>query len=115
MAYSEVLADMTREIISLTHQDVEEKKMFGGLCFMVNGKMCLGVIKERLMVRFDPLQEATLMELDGCSPMDFSGRPMQGFAWVEMDALKTQEQLRFWVNIALEYNKIALPSKKRKR
>ena len=55
MAYNEKLANQTRELISLTHKNVEEKKMFGGLCFMVNGKMCVGVEQERLMVRFDPL------------------------------------------------------------
>ena len=54
MAYNEKLADRTREIIALTHKNVEEKKMFGGLCFMVNDKMCVGVEKERLMVRLDP-------------------------------------------------------------
>ena len=54
MAYNEKLADRVREIIALTHKNVEEKKMFGGLCFMVNDKMCVGVETERLMVRLDP-------------------------------------------------------------
>ena len=53
MAYDEKLANHTREIISLTHKKVEEKKMFGGLCFMVNDKMCVGVEQDRLMVRLD--------------------------------------------------------------
>jgi len=55
MAYNESLADSVREIIAQTHENVEEKKMFGGLCFMVNDKMCLGVMDDRLMVRLDPL------------------------------------------------------------
>jgi TfoX/Sxy family transcriptional regulator of competence genes len=54
MAYDESLAERTAAIIARTHSDVEEKKMFGGLCFMVNGKMCVGVESERLMVRLDP-------------------------------------------------------------
>ena len=54
MSFNEKLADRTREIIAETHKKVEEKKMFGGLCFMVNDKMCVGVEKERLMVRLDP-------------------------------------------------------------
>jgi TfoX/Sxy family transcriptional regulator of competence genes len=54
MSYNESLTNRIREIISLTHKNVEEKKMFGGLCFMVNDKMCVGVEQERLMVRLDP-------------------------------------------------------------
>jgi len=54
MAYNEKLADRTRALIAITHKNVTEKKMFGGLCFMVNDKMCVGVEMERLMVRFDP-------------------------------------------------------------
>ena len=49
MAYNEKLADMTRELIAQTHKNVEEKAMFGGLCFMVNDKMCVGVEKESLI------------------------------------------------------------------
>ena len=62
MAYNEKLADRTREIISQTHKKVEEKKMFGGLCFMVNDKMCVGVEKDRMMVRLDPLQFEEVIE-----------------------------------------------------
>ena len=54
MAYNEKLAARTRELIAATHKNVEEKSMFGGLCFMVNDKMCVGVEKERLMVRLNP-------------------------------------------------------------
>ncbi len=79
MAYNEKLADRTREIISLVHKKVEEKKMFGGLCFMVNGKMCVGVEQERLMVRLDPARYDEVMEKDGCRPMDFTGKIMKGF------------------------------------
>ena len=61
MAYHEKLADRTREIIALTHDRVEEKRMFGGLCFMVNDKMCIGVEKDRLMLRLDPEIYGTVM------------------------------------------------------
>ena len=54
MAYNEKLAGRVRETIALTNKNIEEKKMFGGLCFMVNDKMCVGVEKERLMIRLDP-------------------------------------------------------------
>ena len=115
MAYNEQLADRTREIISRTHSDVEEKKMFGGLCFMVDGKMCVGVESERMMVRFDPAINDEVMEMNGVGPMDFTKRVMKGFAFVEIDVLKTDEELEYWVGLALEFNKTAKPSKKRKR
>ena len=62
MAYNEKLADRVREIISLTHTNIEEKKMFGGLCFMVNDKMCVGVETNRLMVRLDPAKYDEVIE-----------------------------------------------------
>ena len=113
MAYNEKLANMARELIVQTHKNVEEKAMFGGLCFMVNDKMCLGVEKERLMVRLDPAMYDEVMEKEGCRPMDFSGRPMKGFVFVDADALNTKKKLEYWVKLALEYNKVAKASKKK--
>lgn len=113
MAYNEKLANMTRELISLTHKKVEEKAMFGGLCFMVNGKMALGVEKERLMVRLDPAKYDEVMEKDGCKPMDFTGKVMKGFVFVDADVLNTKKKLDYWVQLALEYNKTAKASKKK--
>ena len=76
MAYNEKLAGRIRALIALTHKNVEEKKMFGGLCFMVNDKMCVGVEQERLMVRIDPAKYDEAMEKEGCTPMDFTGKVM---------------------------------------
>ncbi len=114
MSYNEKLADRVREIISLTHKNVEEKKMFGGLCFMVNDKMCIGVEAGRLMVRLDPTKYDEAMEKEGCKPMDFTGKVMKGYVFVDIDTLNTKKKLEYWVNLALEYNKIAKPSKKKK-
>jgi TfoX/Sxy family transcriptional regulator of competence genes len=113
MAYNERLADMTRELISQSHKNVEEKAMFGGLCFMVNDKMCVGVEKERLMVRLDPAKYDEVIEIEGCKPMDFTGKIMKGFVFVDADVLTTKKRLEFWVKLALEYNKIAKASKKK--
>ncbi len=115
MAYNEKLANMTRELITLTQKNVEEKPMFGGLCFMVNDKMCVGVEKDRLMVRLEPAIYDEVMEREGCKPMDFSGRPMKGFVFVDADVLNTKKKLEYWVKLALEYNKIAKASKKKKK
>ena len=113
MAYSEKLADMTREIIALTHKKVKEKAMFGGLCFMVNGKMCVGVEKDRLMVRLDPAKYDEVMEKEGCKPMDFTGRVMKGYVFVDIEALNTKKKLEYWLKLALDFNKLAKPSKKK--
>jgi TfoX/Sxy family transcriptional regulator of competence genes len=113
--YSEKLADRTREIIAIAHKEGKEKKMFGGLCFMVNDKMCVGVEKNRLMVRLDPERFGDVIKKDGCRPMDFTGKAMKGFVFVDEDALDTKKKLQYWIDLALEYNKKAKPSKKRKK
>jgi TfoX/Sxy family transcriptional regulator of competence genes len=114
MSYNEKLADRVREIIALTHDKVEEKKMFGGLCFMVNDKMCLGVEKERMMVRLDPAVYEEVLEKDGCTPMDFTGKVMKGYVFVDAAVLNTNKKLDYWVQLALDFNKKAKASKKKK-
>ncbi|HEX5652655.1 MAG TPA: TfoX/Sxy family protein [Chitinophagaceae bacterium] len=115
MAYNEKLADRVRELIAREHKNIEEKKMFGGLCFMVNDKMCVGVEKERLMVRLDPSKYEEVIEKEGCQPMDFTGKIMKGFVFVDLAALNTKKKLEYWVNLAMEYNKFAKASVKKKK
>ena len=113
MAYNEKLADRVREFISLTHKITEAKKMFGGLCFMVNDKMCVGVEKERLMVRLNPGLMEEVMKKEGCKPMDFTGRIMKGYVFVDIEALNTKKKLEYWVKLALDYNRLAKAGKKK--
>ncbi len=87
--------------------------MFGGLCFMLNDKMCLGVEQERLMVRLDPVKYDEAMAKEGARPMDFTGKVMKGFIFVDIDALNTEEKPGILGQVALEYNKIAKASKKK--
>ena len=115
MSYDEKLAGRVRELISATHHITEEKKMFGGLCFMVNDKMCIGVESERIMVRLDPALSDEVLEKEGCSPMDFTGKVMKGYVFVDSDVLKTNKQLNYWVQLALEYNPSAKASKKKNK
>ena len=117
MSYNEKAAEKVKEII-LSSQEIvnlEEKKMFGGLCFMVNDKMCIGVEQERLMVRLDPARYDEVMEKEGCRPMDFTGRIMKGYVFVDIDALDTKKKLEYWIILALEFNKIAKTSKKKRK
>ena len=115
MAYDEKMVDKIREIISQTYTDIEEKKMFGGLCFMVNGKMFMGVRTERLMVRLDPALYEEVMEKEGCHPMNFTGRSIKGFVYVDIDAVTTQKKLSYWIGLALTYNERARSSRKKKK
>lgn len=115
MAFNEKLACRVRELIALKESNIEEKKMFGGLCFMINDKMCVGVESERLMVRLNPEVYDEVMEKEGCEPMNFTGKIMKGYVFVNIEALATKKQLQYWIDLALEFNKIAKPSKKKKQ
>ncbi|MBI1227915.1 MAG: hypothetical protein GC192_21975 [Bacteroidetes bacterium] len=102
MAYSEELAKRIRP--ALAHRtDVEEKKMFGGLAFMVNGKMAVGIIKDQLMIRVVPNKYETLLEMPHTKPMDFTGRIMKGFVQIEESGLETEAQLQQWVETGIEF------------
>jgi TfoX/Sxy family transcriptional regulator of competence genes len=80
---------------------------------MVNDKMCVGVEKERLMVRLNPDIYEEVIEIEGCRPMDFTGKIMKGYVFVDIDALNTKKKLEYWIKLALEFNKIAKASKKK--
>ena len=114
MAFNEKLADRVRELIALKHDRVEEKRMFGGLCFMVNNKMCIGVESERLMLRIDPAACEAALQQPGCTPMDFTGKIMKGYVFVDAAVLRTKKQLSYWVKLALDYNQFAKASVKKK-
>lgn len=115
MSYDQKLADRVREMILLTHQNIVEKAMFGGLCFIVNDKMCVGVETDRLMIRLNPETYEELLEKDGCHPMDFTGKVMKGYVFVDKEVLMRKKELAFWIKLALEYNVIAKVSKKKKK
>lgn len=113
MAYDEQLAD--RIWIAMEGvPNVAEKKMMGGLTFMVNDKMCVGIIKDELMVRIDPDMQETALRQEGCRMMDFTGRPMKGYMMVSPEGIKTKKQLDYWVQMALAFNDKAKSSKKKK-
>ncbi|MEZ5344830.1 MAG: TfoX/Sxy family protein [Pyrinomonadaceae bacterium] len=114
MAYSEPLAIRLRAYFLSNGVEFEEKKMMGGLCFMVDDKMCVGVMKEDLMLRTDPEIYDNLIAKKGARPMDFTGRPLKGFVFVEEKAVEKPAQLKYWIDLALEFNPRARSSKKKK-
>jgi TfoX/Sxy family transcriptional regulator of competence genes len=117
MAYNENLADRVREIL-VNQKKVEEKKMFGGVAYMVNSKMCVGIVKDDLLARIDPEIYESCLEKDGCREMDFSGKPMKGFVFISTEGTNRQKDLEYWVGLAIDFNKKAKaikPTKKKSR
>lgn len=113
MSFNEKIAHSIRQLFSLTENEIEEKRMFGGLCFMVNGKMCVGVEKDRLMVRLGPEVYESALKKVGCKPMDFTGRVMKGYVFVDAKVLDTKTKIKSWINLALDFNRVAVPGKKK--
>ncbi|MFN0161235.1 MAG: TfoX/Sxy family protein [Burkholderiales bacterium] len=108
MAYDEKLAERVR--LELAGEAVTEKKMMGGLCFMVRGHMACGVTAERLMVRVGPEAHAAALRVKHAAPMDFTGRPMRGFVFVGAAGVATQRGVAAWMERALAFNS-TLPAK----
>ncbi len=101
MPYDEKLADRVRTILG-ARKDLVEKKMFGGLAFMLNGHMCVGVTQEDLMVRVGADAYQSALEKPHARPMDFTGRPLKGFVYVDGDRCDPQ-CLGEWVRASVEY------------
>jgi TfoX/Sxy family transcriptional regulator of competence genes len=115
MAYNETLANRIRT--ALQHLiNVEEKAMMGGLTFMVNDKMCVGIIKDEMMCRLEPTLHDTLIEKTGCRTMDFTKRPMKGYVMIDDTAMKFQKDFEYWIGLSLDFNirAKAAPKKKKK-
>lgn len=114
MAYSEKLVDRVRE--ALQHlPNVEEKKMFQGLTFMVDDKMCIGIRGEEIMCRIGPEIYESVLERIGCRAMVHGKRVMKGYVFVSDEGYHRVEDFNFWIDLALDYNKRAKASKKKKK
>jgi len=115
MAYDEFLADRVRQILKEKRTAFDEKKMMGGLCFMVDGKMCLGIEKNKLMARIGTERYEEALSKKGCTEMDFTGRPMKGYVYVEPGAIDQDSHLEYWLQLCLDFNPKAKSSKKQKK
>ena len=116
MAYNDHLADRIRRVLEEKKvHNIEEKKMMGGLTFMVNDKMCIGIVKEDLMVRLNPdLHDASIQKL-GARTMDFTAKPMRGYIFVNAEGVDKDADLEAWIQLALDFNVLAKVSKKTKK
>ncbi|PBQ30401.1 RNA methyltransferase [Sphingobacteriaceae bacterium] len=111
MAYAEHIADRIREAL-VDLPLVDEKKMFGGVCFMVDGKMCVGVIKDEMMCRIDPEIEEMALEQTGCRQMDFQTKHMKGYVYISDEGMRSKKKFDYWIDLCLDFNKRVQPSKK---
>ena len=116
MVYDTKLADRIREYLAeIPNLKIEVKKMFRGLTFMVNGKMCVNVSGKNLMCRFDPVLQDELSDKIGFQTMVMKGREYKGYCYVSPDGIKTKKNFEFWLNLCLDFNKRAKSSKKQKQ
>lgn len=120
MAFDEQLAQRVRENL-LKLSDFTEKKMMGGLCFLVDDKMLCGIHIDKktsnnlLMARIGEERYSVAVEEPHVLPMDFTGRPMKGYVFIEEPGFQTDEALTKWLSHCLEFNPLAKSSKKKKK
>lgn len=115
MAYNEFLAERIQTVLNKKNIDFEEKKMFGGLCILVDDKMCLGIINDDFMARIDPEIEQEALSKKGARPMDFTKKPMKGYLYVSPEGVDKEDDLEYWIDLCLEFNPKAKSSKKKKK
>ena len=121
MPYDEFTSERINRILKEKQANYFEKKMFGGMCFMVNDKMCCGIHYDKkkatdlLMIRIGTDAYEKSKERTGCYPMDFTGRPMRDYAFITPDGYDSEEDLEHWIQLALDFNPFAKASKKRSK
>ncbi len=114
MSYDDKLAMRVRKALA-AREDVIEKNMFGGLCFMVNGHMCCGLTKSDFMVRVGPARYDDALAQPHARPMDFTGRPLKGMVYVAAEGLRTEAALARWIRRGLAFVDEAPATGARKR
>ena len=114
MSRDEALLDRVKAALERIPR-VEERRMFGGITFMVRGKMCVSVGRQRIMCRIDPALHDAVLERKGCRSVVMNGRKYRGFVHVEAAALKTKRDLDHWIGLALDYNSKAKASARKRR
>lgn len=113
MAYDEKLADRIRDVLG-PRTDVEERKMFGGLAFMLRGNMCCGIVGDELMVRVGADAFTEALARPHAREMDFTGRPSKGMVYVAAEGVRQRRALAGWVQRGVDYA-LSLPPKRRRR
>ncbi len=115
MAYDTFLAERIRIKLQEKKVAFDEKKMMGGICFLVDDKMCMGVVHNNLMARIDPEIYEDALKKKGSRKMDFTGRPMKGFVFVEPEGIDFDSDLSDWIQLCLDFNPKAKSSKRKNK
>lgn len=121
MAYSEHQIERIDHIFKQKNIPAIGKKFMGGYCFFLDDKMCVGIDidkktgKDRLMARIGEEAMEEALTKQGCRPMDITGRPMKGFAFVDLDGFDLDNDLEYWIDSAVKFNPKAASSKRRKK
>ncbi|MEO1257814.1 MAG: TfoX/Sxy family protein [Bacteroidota bacterium] len=115
MAYDQYLADRILRVFEKEKTIAIEKKMFGGIGFMVDDKMCIGIYKVGLMARVDPEKVGELVKRKGAEQMIHGGRTMKGYLTIFPEGYDLDDDLEFWVLKCLEFNPKTKKSKKKKK
>lgn len=115
MPYSTKLAQRIRTYLEgVPNIKIEEKEMFRGLAFLVNGKMCVNVSGDNLMCRYDPALEDEVTERVGFQPMIMKGKQLKGYCYVSEEGYKSKANFEYWLKLCLQFNEIAKASKRKK-
>ena len=113
MAYDTKLADRIREYLTkFPKLKVEEKKMFRGLTFMINGKMCISVSGENLMCRFNPGLQKEVEGKKGFQPMTMKGKEYKGYCYINPPGFRLKKDFEYWIDLCLDYNQNSKSLKK---
>lgn len=114
MAYSEKTAERIAEILTEKEIHFSEKKMFGGIAFMINDKMCIGIAKDELMLRVLDEKHEEVLEMRHVKPMMFTGKPMKGFVNIEDQGFTDKKSLASWIDLGIEFGKFGVVKSKKK-
>lgn len=114
MAYDQYLEERMIRVLQSKKVDFIAKKMMGGLCFMVDDKMCFGIIKDQMMARISPEIYLKSLKIEGCSEMNFTGRALKGYIYIDPYVIDNEDDLEHWIDLCLEFNPEAKSSKKKK-
>lgn len=113
MPYKEALVERVRKRLSTINKKIIEKKMFGGLAFIVDGKMCINVSGQHLMCRFDPQLQEEVQKKKGFLPMIMKGKTYKGYCYVKSSGYDSNIEFEYWIDLCLAFNAKAKPSPKR--
>ena len=112
MAYSEILAERIHKLLK-SQKGIVVKKMFGGIAFIMKNKMTAGVVKDNLMIRCLLEDYDKLLKKPHARKMDFTGKPMKGFLFIDAAGIKTDRQLQKWLDVGIRFAVNTPPVKKK--